>query len=249
MKISNEVLQILDQCRTDGGLLYLPEQLDRKSYEAVNKILVAAGGKWNRGKKAHVFEGYAAEAIEGVMLTGEIADAKRDFGFFPTPAGVVDILLDRAEIEPHHTALEPQAGRGAIAFPLSLACAAVDVVELLAENFITLDGPFRRAAWKDFLTIDPDEWGERYDRIVMNPPFGGQADIDHVVHASWFLKPGGRLVSVMAAGVNFRENRKTLNFRSMVDSCQGWIEPLPEGSFASSGTNVNTVIVTINKGE
>ena len=169
MKISNEVLQILDQCRTDGGLLYLPGQLDRKSYEAVNKILVAAGGKWNRKAGAHVFEGYAAEAIEGVMLTGEIADAKRDFGFFPTPAGVVDILLDRAEIKPHHTALEPQAGRGAIAFPLALACAAVDVVELLAENFITLDGPFRRAAWKDFLTIDPDEWGERYDRIVMNP--------------------------------------------------------------------------------
>lgn len=47
MKISDEILGILSRCTVDGNTLYLPdEQLDRKTYTAVNKCLVNIGGKW-----------------------------------------------------------------------------------------------------------------------------------------------------------------------------------------------------------
>lgn len=82
----------------------------------------------------------------------------------------------------------------------------------------------------------------------MNPPFSRQADIKHVSHALKFLKPNGRLVSVMASSMTFRSNKLTTEFRELIDLRNGWIEKLPEGAFKSSGTMVNTVIVVIDAG-
>src|SRR4030042_4964611 len=95
----------------------------------------------------------------------------------------------------------------------------------------------------DFLSVEPKPL---YDRVVMNPPFEMQQDIDHVMHAWKFLKPGGRLVSIMSSGVLFRENKKTSEFRNHIDEF-GNMERLPEGSFKESGTMVNTCIVVLDK--
>jgi type I restriction-modification system DNA methylase subunit len=86
-----------------------------------------------------------------------------------------------------------------------------------------------------------------FDRVVMNPPFAGQQDIDHVTHAFGFLRPGGRLVAIMAAGVLFRENRKAVEFRALVDAADGTIEENDEGAFKVSGTGVRTVTVTMDR--
>ena len=94
----------------------------------------------------------------------------------------------------------------------------------------------------DFLNIQPDA---SYDRIVMNPPFAEQDDIRHVMHAFGFLRRNGRLVAIMSAGILFRANKLTTAFRDFVADRGGAIEPLPEGSFRSSGTAVNTCVVTI----
>ena len=59
------------------------------------------------------------------------------------------------------------------------------------------------------------------------------------------LKPGGKLASVMSAGVTFRDDKLGKYFRDFVYTHSGQIIPLPEGSFEESGTNVNTVIVTM----
>jgi 16S rRNA G1207 methylase RsmC len=34
-----------------------------------------------------------------------------------------------------------------------------------------------------------------YDRVVMNPPFDLERDVDHVTHALKFLEPEGQLVA------------------------------------------------------
>lgn len=59
------------------------------------------------------------------------------------------------------------------------------------------------------------------------------------------MASGGRLVSVMSAGVAFREDRRARDFRALVDARGGSIESLPEGSFSASGTGVHTVVVTL----
>ncbi len=53
-------------------------------------------------------------------------------------------------------------------------------------------------------------------------------------------------MAIMSPGFTFRENRKSTEFRELVAS-KGWYEPLPEGAFLESGTNVNTVLVVLDK--
>jgi hypothetical protein len=57
-KISPETLAVLASMEVDDCIARITEgQLDRKLYEDVNKALAAIGGKWNRSKRGHVFEG------------------------------------------------------------------------------------------------------------------------------------------------------------------------------------------------
>ncbi|KNY16930.1 hypothetical protein AKG11_11455 [Shinella sp. SUS2] len=83
-------------------------------------------------------------------------------------------------------------------------------------------------------------------RLLANPPFVKQDDIRHVMHAFKFLKSGGRLVAIVSASVMFRDNKLTTAFREFVSANGGGMKRLPDGSFKSSGTGVNTCIVTVN---
>lgn len=245
MRVSDEVLKVLSAAELSGNSLVLQGQLDRAAYVAVNKVLEAAGWKWNRKAKAHTCDGEAVDVLEQVLLTGVVTVAKNEFGYFPTPREIVAELIELAEIEPGMRVLEPSAGKGAIAYAIA-EIAKPDCYELLEPNFAALAGDMklgnvRRA---DFLTVEPT--GD-YDRIVMNPPFSRQQDIKHVMHAFKFLKPGGRLVSVMSASVTFRDDRLTNEFRALVEAHDGEISPLPDGAFKESGTMVRTVVVTLSR--
>lgn len=262
-KIKPEVLDVLGRSTVTENQLRLPEQLDRKLYVEVNKVLEALGGTWNRKARAHLFLDDAADVVDAAVLTGEFA-RPQDFGFFETPDPLAAQLVKQAGIERQHHVLEPSAGRGAIARAILLCGArpamgpvSLDCIELQDQHvdFLHKDllPRFRdtevRIMQRDFLTVTPPAPEFQYDRIVMNPPFSKQADLAHVTHALSFLKPGGRLVSVMAAGVLFRTDRKTTTFRDLLRGVGGpfcgVIEPLPEGSFKVSGTNVNTVVVDV----
>jgi len=242
-RIDEETLAILSRVTVAGATIALTcGQLDRKRYLAVNEILEHLGGKWSRKLKAHVFDGDPTEALEQVLLTGEITPPK-SYGYFPTPPALARKLVDLAEIEPGMFVLEPSAGQGGIADYIPTSC-QIDCIELLPPNVEVLrQKGYRGAIQEDFLTVETKPF---YDRVIMNPPFALQLDISHVTHAWKFVAPGGRLVAIMSAGVLFRENRKTVEFRELVNQ-HGRFERLPEGSFKESGTDVNTCIVVMDK--
>lgn len=248
MRVDKEVLNVLSACQCEGNNLVLTGKLDRNLYTRTNKVIEAAGGKWNRKAKAHVFDIDAADRIEQIILTGDVVVPKDDFEFFPTPPDVVRHVIHLAGIRDGMMVLEPSAGKGAIAKAAHDAAADVkiDMYELMPANNDALHALNLRLSGigqpVDFLTVEPEPV---YDRVVMNPPFGRQADIKHVTHALKFLKPDGLLVSVMASSVTFRSNKLTSDFRQLIEDRGGHIEELPEGAFKSSGTMVNTVIVVI----
>lgn len=245
MKVDQEVMRLLSASRTEDNKLFITGgQLDRSLYARLDKTLKAAGGKWNTKAKAHLFNGSAADAIENIIITGEVT-VLQDFGYFPTPPAVVEQLLELADLQAGMAALEPSAGRGAIASQLDAAGLEVDCVELIQENANHLieTGNYRSVKVADFMSVEP---AQQYDRVVMNPPFDKKrSDIHHVLHALKFLKPGGLLVSVMPSGVMFRDDSLTRDLRGVIESRGGQIISLPESSFKSSGTMVNTVIVVI----
>lgn len=239
-KIAQDVLKVLDAATIDGALLTLNGNLDRKLYVETNKVIEAAGGKWNRSKKAHVFEGEAIDAIEPIILTGEYARTKQDFGQFDTPADLAETVVDLADVRAGMSVLEPSAGIGRIAAAARQAGAHVTCWEIDAKRAEKLTDYALNIG--DFLAAEPIN---AFDRVVMNPPFAKQDDIRHVTHAHKFLKPGGRLVAIMSASVMFRDNKLATEFRDFVSANGGTVKRLPDGSFKSSGTGVNTCIVTI----
>lgn len=242
MRVDNDVLAVLARAETVGNALRLVGQLDRKLYERTNRVLEAAGGKWNRKAKAHLYDGDAAEAMEQIILTGEVTLPQK-FGYFPTPLALGTEVATRAAIEPGHLVLEPSMGQG------HLADAIMKVQpQCRIEGFELLPGNVEKCASRyavthgDFLAVAPSP---TFDRVVMNPPFEKQADIHHVQHALKFLKPGGHLVSIMSAGVTFRDNKLTTAFRELVEERGGLVEPNDEGAFKESGTMVRTITVEI----
>jgi protein-L-isoaspartate O-methyltransferase len=250
MQVSQPVLEVLSAAVVSGTSLKLIGQLDRKLYADTNKVIEAAGGKWNKKAGAHVFEGMAIDTIEPILMTGTYSRTKQDFGQFDSTPVVVDRVIELADIEPGMSVLEPSAGIGRIASAAAESGGVVMAIEIdktRVAKLETVAEAYRGMSviQTDFLTLDPLIC-ESYDRITMNPPFAKQADIEHVNHAFKFLKQGGRLVSVMSAGVGYRQDRKAVEFRAFVEERGGTIERLPDSAFKDSGTNVSTVIVVID---
>jgi predicted RNA methylase len=185
------------------------------------------------------------------IFTPKTTPAKR-FGFFPTPDKAAETLIDRVPLYrekgmPPLRVLEPSAGTGNLARRLVEKGAIVDCVEVQPElaEALKADGRYSVVLQADFISLQPSAV-PLYDQIVMNPPFDLERDIDHVYHALKFLKPDGSLHAIMSAGVEFRQTRKAKAFRELVEEKRGVFRDLPPGSFAETGTYVNTVILRIN---
>lgn len=241
MRIDPDVLDVIKSATADGPALRLPGQLDTKLYQRTNLALSAVGGKWNRYKRAHLFPIDAADAIAGLLTTGEVTtDADR--GYYPTPEPIVEQLLELADLEPGCEILEPSAGRGAIAEPASSAGAIVDCVEIDPDraDHIRAGGYARNVITADFLTVPVRR---HYQRAIMNPPFADRQDIRHVVRALSFVQPGGLVVAVMSGGLSFRTDRVTKDFLARVREARGTITELPDDAFPAVG--VRTVVAVI----
>ena len=247
-KLSTEALSVLSSVAIVGFHVHLPEgALDRKLYVEVDTALREAGGAWNRAAKAHVFDSDPTDRIEATILSGEVQTTKKDFDQFDSPPDVVYDVVQQALIKPGMKVLEPSAGLGFLAMGCYHMGAQTFFIEfdqrrydVLKENPMLHDLVGNSA---DFLSVAPIK---HFDRVVMNPPFSKRQDIKHVLHALKFLEPGGRLVSVMSAGVTFRQDKLTCELREIMDAHHSEIIHLPEGSFKSSGTMANTVIIVID---
>jgi predicted RNA methylase len=224
-----------------------PGQLARELYVATDKVLKALGGKWNRGANGHVFdrpvEGELAEALNN----GVAVDAKRTAEQFFTPLLVAERVWDRAQLLPEHSVLEPSAGSGNLLnAPLRLGC-RITCVEQDARLADLLRPLNVEVVCADFLSL---EWATpRFDRVIMNPPFGRGADIAHVTRALQLLLPGGRLVAIMSPHWRFADDAKSKGFRLIANEHAYLWEPLPAATFRESGTDVNTGILTLTKGD
>lgn len=224
MKITNEIADVLSNSKIDGQELYLlGYQLDRKLYVAVNKVLVAIGGKWSRKLKTHVFDCYPEYKIEEILLTGEYTDAQKEYGFFETPDDLAKRLVKMANIQPEESILEPSAGRGAIAKHIeNCGCC-----EIYAENIHYLNQQGLPVVEGDFL-----KHKQKYDVIVANPPFAPrQADIEHIRHMIELAKRC--VVSVASQSVMWRTNKKSVEFRELISKSGGTIKTLPGDRYTS----------------
>lgn len=85
MRIDSAIIEVLAKAEVSGNTMRLTEQLDRKTYQQVSKVLSAIGGKWNSPKKCHIFADDVEDILQSIILTGEYTSEKTEYQFFPTP--------------------------------------------------------------------------------------------------------------------------------------------------------------------
>jgi predicted RNA methylase len=186
---------------------------------------------------------------------GGLNDPKRamakNYGFFPTPDSLAERIIEDAKLykqEGSFTVLEPSAGTGQLSRRATKHRAIVDCVEYqpgLAQA-LKACGHHNNVWCCDFLELKPSTTG-LYDRVIMNPPFDRERDIDHVMHALKFLKDDGFLIAIMSAHTEFAESKKAQAFRAHIARMKGKFSDNPRNSFTSVGTNVNTITLKVWK--
>jgi len=245
IRIEQDMLDVLNRSEITATELRLPQdQLERKLYERVNKVIVAAGGRWNRSRQSHVFESDPREKLGLALETGKIVDVQREFQEFLTPEDLAHRMVALAGINSRSRVLEPSAGTGRIAVAASHVVHDVFCVEVQPHRCEELR-KLGLLVWEgDFLQF-PSNMNRPFDAVVMNPPFTKCQDIEHVRKAATHLRSGGRLVAVMSAGVVSGSTKRHREFREWVVANDGQFEELPAKTFRESGTDVNTVLLTL----
>ena len=169
-------------------------------------VMLAIGGTKINGLHWQ-FDYPPLDTIREIVLSGVIPD-QVSHQFYPTPEKLADLCVELADIGPADTCLEPSAGQGALA--TRLPAMRTTCVELSALHCSILGAKLGQAAsvvCGDFLER-AEAWraaGQRFDRVVMNPPFSeGRAKL-HAEAAAAIVAPDGRLVAVLPGTLRGRD--------------------------------------------
>jgi hypothetical protein len=255
VKIAEWAKPILRNLDIDGELVRVTELLQRPDYLVIDRILKALGGKWNRQKQAHVFPTDAERLIEQALGDGEAYDVRRSLEQFDTPPELARHIVELAELRPFDDILEPSAGLGNLvqaAYDTGVELGRVQMIELdpgrvdrLRERFADRDGA---DIWEgDFVEFDEYDWS---DVVLMNPPFSGNQDIEHVSRAWDTLRPGGRLVAIIGPHRTPERGQfddTSVGFARWLKEIGATVEGLPAGTFHLSGTDVRAYLITATK--
>ena len=242
IQLSDNVRSVLLKSKIDGKTLTLPGQLPRDEYEAVAKAIKAAGGKWSRKDGCHIFPADVKESMNFTNGDVAVTNVKQTYQSFFTPDEVANQMVEVAAMNYDHTVLEPSAGKGAIIKAIERvfpgASENATCIELDHNNWTELAslGVMMKRP-DDFLLHNPEKDNERFQRILMNPPFTKGQDVAHIKHAIRFLAQNSRLVAICSNSAKAQKELKPL--------AAAWVE-LPAGTFSESGTSVATVMLTIN---
>lgn len=247
VKLDPETQDVLRRSTITADRVVLPEELDRDLYLRVDKALQAAGGKWNRKLRAHLFKVDPRETLGGVE-DGTVVHRQQTLQRFDTRPEIADRLCALAAVGRHHRCLEPSAGGGAIVDAMVRAGAtdvtAVDIDAIAYRELTAKGGPMRFAVVEaDFLTVKLP--GAPFDRIVMNPPFTKGQDARHVCHAFELLAPRGVLVSIISPTALVKMSKPYRALQQLVHDHGTLRDTLPRGSF--DDTTIATAIIRLEK--
>jgi hypothetical protein len=247
--MNEKTLEVLKNSTVSENSIKLPDvTLDRKEYMDVKKTLDGIGGKWKGGKtQAFVFT-HDPKPLLDEILGGKKVNLKKDFQFFGTPEKLADRLVELAEIDKTHTFLEPSAGQGAIIKAIrklvpkkpigycELMQQNKDILKDIDDNILFLEDDFLKFA----LDI-------KFDRIIANPPFTKNQDIDHLLKMYDCLSDDGILVCMTSTSWFRGSQKKQVAFKEFLEENDAEIIEVDSGVFKESGTNVATLIIKLHK--
>lgn len=236
--------KILAECTLEDNILRLPQvQFSKKTYLEVKNRILEAGGQWNGRQNGFTFD-FNADRVFSILKSGKRCNLKQEFQYFATPDDIADIAVSKfSTLEDCHSILEPSAGRGALVKALRRRCpnAVVDCYELMPENIEHLSKvEGARIVGRDF-----GECHDKYDRIIANPPFANNQDIDHLYMMYERLNVGGELACIVSQHWKFANDQKCAYFRQWLEMNEAEVTDFDKGEFKESGTIVGTSLIYV----
>ena len=210
---------------------------DKATFAEVDRVMKAIGGVPDKIERLNIwrFDYEPQDVLDTIICTGCIPDQK-SHQYYPTPEPVAAAAVELAKegAEAGMEWLEPSAGIGGLA-DLVPDDAKLQCIEFSELHCSVLKAKGHDVLRADFLNLQAIN---RFDRVIMNPPFSEGRWKAHVEHAGACLKPGGRLVAILPASAAGKEILPGW-------SCQ-W-----SGVFSNefSGTSVSVVIFVADKPE
>ena len=234
----------LSLLHVSGNRIELPSS-PLTHYSKIKKALLDAGGKYKRNGFDFLSD---AQPIMNKLIGGDKINIKKDFQFFETPTELADRMVSLAQLSSSHVVLEPSAGRGALLRSIEriVSRSKIQAVELMPSNADQLEKDGYIVIEGDFLAVSLNDLGP-YERIIANPPFSQNQDIDHIRKMYEVLSVGGRLVSIASASWSFGMQKKQIAFREWLNELNAEYHELPAGTFSESGTNVASYLIIIDK--
>lgn len=199
------------------------------------------------------------QKAKNVYSTNQKVSGRRDqregVDYYATPEPLGQKMVEWADVREGDDVLEPSAGHGAIAmwFPIHSTATSIEPsYKLFSKLQGRSAGGTRKVLNQQF---EDHNIVNKYDTIVMNPPFGsgGKMAMDHVEKAFKHLREGGRIVALVPVG---GMDKRVDNFLYGEDEKGRLINPdahmvkeilLPSVTFDQAGTKINTRIIIIDK--
>ncbi len=200
---------------------------DKAAREQAENVLISLGGvkMFKNAFSWFEFDYDPTAAIQDVLISGALPEVK-SHQFYPKPAILAEMLLDEVDIQEGESCLEPSAGMGGLANLMPKA--QTTCVEVSALRCRVLEAKGHNVIEADFL-----EWApvtdQRFDVVVMNPPYSEGRAVAHLNAAAGLVKDGGRLAAILPAG----SDRK--------DLLPGWDcswSGVHQGMFTGTGVSV-----------
>lgn len=175
---------------------------DKHVVAETEKVLGMLGGvKMNdSGYAWFEFDYEPGVIIKEIVCSGCIPDYK-SHQFYPTPEGIARDAVEMAEIGHEHDCLEPSAGIGNLADMFG-KCRGVCCIEVSRLHCQALESKGYFVICTDFLGMSN---AERFDRIVMNPPYSQGRWQAHIEHAATMLRTDGILVAILPASAKGKD--------------------------------------------
>ena len=201
----------------------------------------------SRGSQVTPFE-RAKAFYFGQLRTKGRRDQREGVDYYATPEPIGFKMVEFADIRLGEKVLEPSAGHGAIArwFPEGANRVLIEPSSTLASR-AGLSSPGANVIQGMF---EDHYIGNKYDAIVMNPPFGsgGKDAFEHLQKAVGHLRSGGRIVAIVPRGG--MADRRYETFRDADSNKNVYVAldvELPSVMFERAGTSVATRMIVLEK--
>jgi hypothetical protein len=217
---------------------YPPSAEDGRGGKEIDRALYSSHSEFQRAKSFY----YA----QGKKKSGR--NNREGVDYYATPEPIGYKMVEWAGIRPGDKVLEPSAGHGAIArfFPDTSDRTLVEPSAELATRAV-LSSPgadVKQHRFEDLHIVN------KYDAIVMNPPFGagGSTAIAHIAKAATHLRDGGRIVALIPEGP---AADKKFNAFMESEAAKGIYQVgnvrLPQSTFERAGTKINSRVVILER--